>query len=232
MVSDDIEKIKEEHIKSKLLTIGEVSSYIFHDINNYLFVLVMNIDMIKMNIDPENKKKEKIFKSIDKASDNIEKINEVFERLKEEIYPLSNSDESFDIYSVTGDFIKFYRKLDKKMKISITGESKLVRGSQGCYLQILLQILNNIKEANDDLVNVDISIESNPEKIKLLIKEDGVGISYEIMKRVFSKEYTTKEKPLGLGLDIAMKLSRKMNAEMKYYKEDHLMVTDLEFKKG
>jgi signal transduction histidine kinase len=81
------------------------------------------------------------------------------------------------------------------------------------YIHIKQVLLNIIKNAIDAVANVEnkrIRINTKSTKDKqynvILIEDNGIGISDEDLKRIFTPFYTTKEKGCGLGLSTSRKI--------------------------
>jgi len=67
--------------------------------------------------------------------------------------------------------------------------------------QALLNIIKNAMESIDGKGTIDIAVErKSKERISIRIADTGCGMTASEVERIFSPEYTTKEKGLGLGL--------------------------------
>lgn len=70
--------------------------------------------------------------------------------------------------------------------------------------QALLNIINNALESIEDKGSLVISTKTaGKDKVIILIKDSGKGLSPEDLEHIFDPDYTTKDKGLGLGLPIA-----------------------------
>ena len=81
---------------------------------------------------------------------------------------------------------------------------------RGHLSEILLNLLQNAREALGDTGNIFITAECRPDyAVEISVRDDGPGVPPEKIERVFEAYYTTKEKGTGLGLAIV-----KHNAEL------------------
>jgi signal transduction histidine kinase len=81
---------------------------------------------------------------------------------------------------------------------------------RGHLSEILLNLLQNAREALDDKGNIFVSAECHRDySVEISVRDDGPGIPPEKMERIFEAYYSTKEKGSGLGLAIV-----KHNAEL------------------
>jgi signal transduction histidine kinase len=86
--------------------------------------------------------------------------------------------------------------------------------------QALLNIIKNAMESIDGGGAIDISVEKKSrEKISVKIADTGCGMTAEEVERIFSPEYTTKEKGLGLGLSLAHEIIRGHSGEILVFSD-------------
>ena len=82
--------------------------------------------------------------------------------------------------------------------------------------QALLNFTKNAVESIAGSGRVTLSV--RPEKkgwIKISIVDTGCGMTAEEIERIFSPEYTTKEKGLGLGLPLSHEIIRGHGGEIR-----------------
>ena len=68
--------------------------------------------------------------------------------------------------------------------------------------QVLLNLLQNAQEALGPGGNIDISVESNGERVTLQVTDDGPGIDDATLPHLFDPFFTTKEDLRGVGLGL------------------------------
>jgi signal transduction histidine kinase len=225
MKKDEIDKLKEEHLKSKLSAMGEISSYIFHEVNNYIFVLGMNLDMIKLHLSSDNPKKDKIISILDKEAKIIQDMSNTFDNLKKDLYPLRNELDTFNLNNVLSEFLVFYKKLFHNINIEMDIEEYNVKGNQGIFLQVLIQVLNNIREANSK-ASITIKVNEIDNEVNIKLIDNGFDAKTIEVDKFFNKGFSTKES-LGLGLDLSMKLMIKLNGKIEIQKNNNKIETSL-----
>lgn len=87
-------------------------------------------------------------------------------------------------------------------------------------LQILVNLIKNAKDAlkESSIENKLLVLKTgfiNDEKIFIQVSDNGVGISPENMRKIFTHGFTTKEKGHGFGLHSSILAAREMNGDIK-----------------
>jgi signal transduction histidine kinase len=99
------------------------------------------------------------------------------------------------------------------IKIQITGDDFIVNGYQNEFKQVILNIINNAKDAivlnKKTTKEITIKIQQNT----IYIQDSGGGIPENILDRIFEPYFTTKLSNKGTGIGLYMS---------KIIIEDHL----------
>jgi len=120
-----------------------------------------------------------------------------------------------------------------KLNITYTTNNLIVYGYKNEFMQVLITILNNAKDAilkvkednraYDGEINVTVS--SKKDVVEILIIDNGCGIDDKDREYLFDPYYSTKEKGNGLGLYMSRTLIEdKMNGKI-YFKNTQDITT-------
>lgn len=90
-----------------------------------------------------------------------------------------------------------------------------VQGNAGALEQLLLNLLRNAAEALEPggWARIDIE-EGDPTHLRVVVRDDGPGISDEAVDRVFEPFFSTKEEGTGLGLPIARRIAQAHGGDL------------------
>jgi len=101
---------------------------------------------------------------------------------------------------------KFYQNLPK------------IKGLPGELNQVWTNLIDNAIDALPKSGGqLDIMTDANENFVRVYVQDNGHGISQENLNRIFEPFFTTKEigKGTGLGLDVAMKIIKQHNGQLK-----------------
>ena len=109
------------------------------------------------------------------------------------------------------------------LKVEIAGETPPVHGDPGQLQQVLLNLYNNAIDAiltrhgpEGGCLEVGAGPEENGD-VKIVVKDNGTGISSEDMQKIFTPFFTTKPvgKGTGLGLSVCYGIVESMGGKME-----------------
>ena len=211
----------------KLRSIGELASGIAHDFNNHLMVISGCCELLELQNLTEKQRAyvNNIYQSAKKSSELIKKLLQ-FSRAD------NHENLRFDLIDVVYDAKEIMSHTTKnKTKINFTTNLKeaiIVGNVSSIENSIINVIKNGIDAMNDNgSIYIDLTavyLDKTPENTvlmttplgyyyKLEIKDEGSGISEEIMDKIFNPFFTTKDKQKGTGLGLSTVLSTILEHE-------------------
>ncbi|MCL2521953.1 MAG: response regulator [Erysipelotrichales bacterium] len=207
----------------KLRSLGELAGGIAHDFNNQLMGIMGSIGIIKKRVSDNE---------LDKYIQNIEKAAANSAELIKHLLTFTKTDKNdfrlFDLVKLIDDtcLITKYattksvsiNKVIAEKKIMINGNSSMI---QNMIINLILNAVDAIKNENGMItINAEtVYLQETPENTvnhpnflegryaKLVIADDGCGISDSDLKRVFEPFFTTKGSRNGTGLGLSMVLN-------------------------
>ena len=211
----------------KLRSIGEVASGIAHDFNNHLMVITGSCELLELQELNEKSKRyiENIYQSAKKSSELIKKLLQ-FGRAED------YGNQKFDLIDIINDSKEIMSHTTKnKTKIHFTTNLKeaIIEGNISSIENSIINVIKNGVDAMDgsgsiyidltaeylDTVPANSVLSTTPEGFyyKLEIKDEGSGISSEIMDKIFNPFFSTKEKQKGTGLGLSTVMSTMLEHE-------------------
>jgi histidine kinase len=124
------------------------------------------------------------------------------------------------------DLINFqFKKHNIEIILKLDDDIKKIYGDKIALEQLLINLLLNARDAiiekrkieNTDFNGcIQITSEQNQEKVDLIIEDNGIGISQDLLKNIWSPFFTTKKRSdgTGIGLSISNKILKEHNGEI------------------
>lgn len=96
-------------------------------------------------------------------------------------------------------------KKGKSMRYKIECEPEItMRGDFQRMLQVLLNLINNSRDASQPDSTIAIACQKSTRQIRITVEDEGIGISAAVRDRIFDPFFTTKEAGEGTGLGLSL----------------------------
>lgn len=213
-------------VSGKLAAIGEITASVAHEINNPVAVIQGNTDLIRESIGSASKALNAEFSLI---YEQVHRINTLVNKLLQFARPEEYAGEEYagsvDRHSpntVITDTLPLVQYLLNKVEIEIDLQlmaSNLVSLNRTDLQQVLINLIVNAIHAMPDggaltISTADHKIEDQ-EGVLITIADTGVGMTPEVLSRMFDPFYTTKRaEGTGLGLSITHKLIARSGGQI------------------
>lgn len=207
----DRRRYEEELFKAeKLESLGVLAGGIAHDFNNLLTVILGNISVSKMKLDP----KDKIYGRLAEAENASFRARDLTSQLltfSKGGAPVKEFVQSLgELIVDTANFVVSGSKV--KCEFEIDDGLWPVEVDEGQISQVIHNLIINSDQAMPDggivnvsALNIELGVENEMHLkkgryIKLSIEDKGIGMTDELIEKIFDPYFTTKQKGSGLGL--------------------------------
>ncbi len=206
------------HVK-KLVTVGELTAQISHEINNYIAIIFSRTDYLLLEaLRLESIKKFK--PDLEVIQNQITKISKITGNILRHSKKLSSEFKEIDLVTTVNQSLQILEPFLPKKKIMLernfTIENAFINGDSQQIEELVINLVNNAVDSIERDGFIKIKIFENNSQILLEIRDSGAGITQEIIKNIFSPFFTTKEdgKGTGLGLYIVKNICKNHKAEI------------------
>ena len=197
---------------ARVMTMGELTSSIAHEVNQPLFGIMTNTDtcLLMLSTDPPDvdgarETTQRTMRDANRASDVIKRLRALYSKK-------DPSPELMDLNQATREVISLSLSDLQKWRVIVLQELAdnlpLVMADR---VQVQQVIMNLVRNASDAMSNVDdrpreLLIRTEREesdRVQLSVKDAGVGFEPQAAGRLFEAFYTTKNEGMGIGLSIS-----------------------------
>ncbi|MDZ7760320.1 MAG: ATP-binding protein [Desulfovermiculus sp.] len=220
---DKLQQTQEQLIqKSKLETIGRLSSGIAHQLRNPLEIILIGSEFIEGGIDQKNKQ-----------------MIQAVHKIKQAVYRANNIVEDFLRFSKSADFTldplqvcsllqETKKMVDHKLqkhgvdfRLACADPNLAVQANHNALQQVFVNLFTNAVEAQEENGRIDVSVYpedggAEPEKreeethsagqswVVVEVADNGPGMNEEELSKAFEPFYTTKQDSRGTGLGLSI----------------------------
>ncbi|KAA3621478.1 MAG: response regulator, partial [Proteobacteria bacterium] len=203
----------------KMEAIGQLTGGMAHDFNNLLGVIIGNLDLASRNVDedsPARKRLETAKRAAKRGADLTRRMLAVARRQSLKPQPASINhviEEISEILPRTlGPSVELVVKLQEQLPAVMVDQSEFENALLNLAINARdampqggkLYIRTELATLGDDYLPVRNNEIPPGVYARISITDTGVGMTSEIMSRVFEPFYTTKEGGKGTGLGLAM----------------------------
>ena len=196
--------------QSKLASMGEMIGNIAHQWRQPLSLISTCASGLKFVREFEGVKDEKLYETLDMIIENTQYLSKTIDDFRN----FFKADKIIEEFFVKDSILKVL-KLSKSsiqnhnIEVETNFEDDLViKGYPNEFLQVLLNIFNNAKDAlkvqenNQRFIDIKSYLQNN--KVMIEISDSGGGIDESIISKIFEPYFTTKHKSQGTGIGLYM----------------------------
>lgn len=218
-----VEKLKESHSQiihaDKLVTLGELTAGISHEISNPLTIASCNADLIRTCIQRYGlaEKIDTIKSSLTDLISAHSRISEIIHGMKGYLHKSEDKKEYCQLEDIINTSIKMVMPSFKEKMITVTKniitKDAVALISRIRIEQVLINLLKNALQAIDSAStkNGEVVVTLKQEDdgfLSVCVSDNGPGIPDDIKELIFEAFFTTKK--IGEGTGMGLSLSSKM----------------------
>lgn len=195
----------------KLSLAGQLAASIAHEIRNPL-------TSIKgfMKLAQEDVMHDEYYTIIE---DEIDRIETIASELLVLGKPVSLEIEVGDVGKMVRDVCMLLQPQAVMRKIDLQYEAIepacFIRCNTGQMKQVFINLIKNATEAMENGGIIRTSVQSDGEKVRILIADEGKGMPEHVLKKIGEPFYSTKEDGTGLGLMVCFTIVEQYNGTIK-----------------
>lgn len=203
----------------RLISMGEMSAKIVHELRNPLCSIELYASMLESEI--ENPAHKKLAAGISKGIGNL---NNVLTNMSMFARPNKPSMKPVRLDKTINECIEMIMPLIKSSNARVEKSfiNSQIEGDAELLKQVFLNLIINAVQAKpvealSQLIEITMSEENN--LVIVDIKDKGTGIQNEYLETIFDPFFSTKESGTGLGLSISAKIMQSHSGYIKVISE-------------
>jgi len=151
----------------------------------------------------------------------IERVEELIRILLGYARPETEQEEFVDVRQELHAVLQFLKpslqSMHCEVQTSDAGGTVVVRAARGTVRQVLLNLLNNAREAAPpEKGRISVGLDSQNSHVELRVSDNGPGIPEAARERIFAPFYSTKPEGTGLGLAVVRSLVERAGGDVHH----------------
>jgi len=207
-------------VSEKMVAKGEMAAAIGHELNNYLTTILSSAQLLSKYV--EDERYEKVPPKVSSIIDGIDRMKRFTSGLMD-FSSLETQKTISSLQAVIDDVVFFVKPQQKfrdiNIDVDLPQDLPKIMMDMGQIHQVVLNILVNAADSicENDCSDGKIMIAAKilDEYIHVSIRDNGNGISKEILPRIFQPHITSKKKGHGLGLSNSKRIVNSHSGQIR-----------------
>lgn len=217
-IAENLAQLKEAESllvrNEKLASLGRLSAGLIHEINNPLNYAKQALYVIRRQIKPmEEAQRNEILEVINDVEGGIDRVTGITSELRGFATRSTERSQHFPVLPAVEATLRFFAPVANgqvPVKIDIPEDLEM-QADRNQFLQVLINLIQNALDAvaskeypSGEAPTIAIQAKKAPGVLLLRIRDNGPGISPDVMNQIFDPFFTTKDVGQGMGLGLSI----------------------------
>ena len=203
----------------KMAAVGELSTYIAHEIRNPLFAIGGFANSLLRTPSLDEAAREKAHIILEES----QRLDEILKSIINFARPTDQDVGAVDINAVVTETVELMSIGNEErtipIEVDIASSIPNVHGNADLLKQCLINLVKNAREAMENQQGGIIKVRTRygDAVVHLEVEDNGPGIPVELQDKIFSPFFSTKDKGAGLGLAMTRKILNEIGGKLHLY---------------
>jgi signal transduction histidine kinase len=201
-------------------SLGEMSASLGHELNQPLTAILTNAQVAQRGLQTGRFDGTQVSEFFEKIIHNTHRASLIIEKIRGFIRPSALTRVPLNLGKVIRESVELVAaeaaKRNIKLMIHAQTEPVSVMGDATHLTQVMVNILRNAIDALDQVAHrqIDITLRAVAGQAILTVCDSGPGLRPDVLDKVGTPFFTTKENGLGMGLSISRSILRQHDGEL------------------
>ena len=200
---------KERSRSERLVSAGELSAGVAHEIRNPLNAISMAAQRIRR----QKKEEEVCHRFADTILSEVAHMEEILKGFLDLARPLRGEKEPVDLVGLAGEVVGLLEGEGDSHGISLhlrhSEETIPVHGDRACLRRAMVNLIRNAIQVSPGESRVEVVLALIGDKVRITVSDRGQGMQGDVRERAFDPFFTTRADGSGLGLPLVRRVSEE-----------------------
>jgi PAS domain S-box-containing protein len=196
----------------RISAMGEMTAGLAHELNQPLFSIMAYAEACRIRMQSGRANPDEVVQDLCRITAAAERAGSIIRRLKNFIRKREPKRSTFDVNTLIAEVMPFVeaQARERKVRVRLKAGSDMptALGDSILVQQVILNLARNAIEAMEGVRAEDRRLiiqarRAGRDEVEVVVRDNGSGMSDELMHRLFEPFFTTKPAGLGLGLSIS-----------------------------
>lgn len=201
---------------------GEVARRLAHEIKNPLTPIQLSAERLEMKLGGKLAEPEQalLTKSVKTIVDQVDAMKRLVNEFRDYARLPAAELKPVDLNALISDVIQLYSVDNAVVPVQaeLDVNAPLIKGDAQQLRQVIHNLVQNAQDAQEGVPDAKVMIKTDYSKssarVRLSVRDSGIGFPEHILKRAFEPYVTTKVKGTGLGLAVVKKIADEHGARV------------------
>jgi PAS domain S-box-containing protein len=208
---------------ARVTTLSTLTASIAHEVNQPLAGIITNastclrmLDADSPNVDGARETARRIIRDGRRAADVITRLRALFSKKESTLEPVDLNEATREVIALSMNDLQRNRVV---LAAELADGLPPVTGDRVQLQQVILNLIRNASEAmagvHDRTRQLVVRTEQeSAERVRLTVRDAGVGLDPEGMAKLFDAFYTTKSGGMGIGLSVSRSIIKRHHGRL------------------
>ena len=200
-----------------LASLTNLTAGVAHEIKNPLGSISIHIQLMERILENTENSPE-LHKHLGIVSEEVERLNRIVMDFLFAVRPMNISPEDHDLNALLHEIMDFLKYELKEAQIILEEDYQTniphILLDEKFIKQAILNIVKNAINAMPNGGSLKVQTRFQNDEIQLSISDSGVGMSDEVLEKIFEPYFTTREFGSGIGLTIVYKIIKEHRGDI------------------
>ncbi len=208
-----------------LASLTTLAAGVAHEIKNPLGSIGIHLQLVNKVLDAsESSEAESLREYLEVIAEEVDRLNSIVVDFLFAVRPMDIQLQDSDLHELIQEMVDFVGyeldAADIELVLDLDETVPAMRLDEKYFKQVLINLIKNAIHAMPDGGELRISTENRSDEVLLRVRDTGIGMSSDVIHKIFEPYYTTRDDGSGIGLTLVYKIIREHMGDIAVASEE------------